>query len=202
MTRCVQLACACKECHRIIHFARILPPDYSVLWLIEKNGWWCSQVCDDVLNRASECSLMIKYFAILVTPLPPLQSLYQTPENLFTWKSDLTRSFRITEHSEHEIIQAKLRKYSLGKWTLKEDFRTSGTPKQDNGYDCGVPYEYNLPHPIILILKRLYYFIKVFTCMFAHYLSLDLDLRFSQKDMITFRERITLCLHDGELDLR
>lgn len=52
------------------------------------------------------------------------------------------------------------------------------TPQQNNGLDCGA-----------------------FACMFANYLSLDLNLHFSHADMPTFRARITLDLLRQEVDL-
>ncbi len=56
----------------------------------------------------------------------------------------------------------------LDSWELiSTDMAT--TPQQDNGSDCGV-----------------------FTCAFAHYLSLQLKLHFSAADMPYFRQRITL----------
>ena len=51
-------------------------------------------------------------------------------------------------------------------WTLTTT--TEDTPQQDNGWDCGV-----------------------FTCMFAKYISADLTLNFSCRDMPWFREEIT-----------
>ena len=51
-------------------------------------------------------------------------------------------------------------------WTLTTT--TEDTPQQDNGWDCGV-----------------------FTCMFANYISADLTLNFSCRDMPRFREEIT-----------
>ena len=38
---------------------------------------------------------------------------------------------------------------------------------------------------------------KVFTTMFANYLSLDLELRFLSRDMTYFRERMTVKIIDG-----
>ena len=48
------------------------------------------------------------------------------------------------------------------------------TPQQENGFDCGP-----------------------FTCMFADYLSLGLQPRFSQSDINLFRARITLTILDA-----
>lgn len=52
----------------------------------------------------------------------------------------------------------------------------ASTPQQDNGTDCGV-----------------------FTCMFAYYLALQLQLRFSAADMPYFRQRITLEILNKEI---
>ncbi len=60
-------------------------------------------------------------------------------------------------------------------WTLTTT--TEDTPLQDNGYDCGV-----------------------FTCMFAKYISADLLLTFSCRDMPRFREEITWDLLRGSTD--
>ncbi len=40
---------------------------------------------------------------------------------------------------------------------------------------------------------------QVFTCMYAHYLALGLDLRFSAANMPTFREKMTLSILRGAL---
>jgi len=51
------------------------------------------------------------------------------------------------------------------------------TPQQDNGYDCGV-----------------------FTSMNANFLGLGLQLRFTARNMTTFRAKMTLNILDGHVD--
>lgn len=55
--------------------------------------------------------------------------------------------------------------------------RLEETPQQDNLVDCGV-----------------------FTCTFANFLSLGLDLRFSAANIPTFRQRMTLELLNKKID--
>lgn len=59
-------------------------------------------------------------------------------------------------------------------WTLVPC--TSDTPRQQNGYDCGV-----------------------FTCLFADWISKDCALEnLSEKEMLSYREHIALSILDGQ----
>ncbi|DAZ95743.1 TPA: hypothetical protein N0F65_006391 [Lagenidium giganteum] len=76
------------------------------------------------------------------------------------------------DESEHK----KKQKFDEEGWELVES--TPETPQQQNGSDCGV-----------------------FTCMFADYLSQNMPLTFSQKDMEFHRHRMVLHIVEGSLPL-
>jgi sentrin-specific protease 1 len=63
-------------------------------------------------------------------------------------------------------------------WTLVPC--TAETPRQQNGYDCGV-----------------------FTCLFADWISMDRSLeKLSEKEMLMYRDYIALSILDGQANYR
>ncbi|CAK4099292.1 unnamed protein product [Aphanomyces euteiches] len=73
-----------------------------------------------------------------------------------------------------EMQNKKNTQFDETDWELVSS--TEDTPQQNNAHDCGV-----------------------FTCMFADYLSRDLALTFSQRDMKFFRKRMILRMVEGEI---
>jgi Ulp1 family protease len=84
--------------------------------------------------------------------------------------------------------------HDVGSWILSH----RNVPQQNNCNDCGVI-------AALTIIAAFHWhfscvvFMQVFTCMFAHYLALGLDLRFSAVNMPMFREKITLSILNESL---
>ncbi|TMW62575.1 hypothetical protein Poli38472_005193 [Pythium oligandrum] len=80
----------------------------------------------------------------------------------------------LLKYLHDEMQHKKQQPFDSEGWELVET--VPGTPQQENGWDCGV-----------------------FTCLFADYLSQNLDLSFSQNDMEFQRNRMILRIVQGSV---